>query len=216
MNMTSRASRKKHKPWFIGLTGGIATGKSTVSGILREMGAHVICADQVARSVVEPGTDALAEIVAHFGDDVLTADGCLDRAKLGALVFSDPAAREQLEHIVHPRIRESVTREAERVHAASPEQFVVYDAPLLIEASAHREVDRIIVVDVDPAIQIARLADREGMGREAAQARIDAQLGREERLGYADYVVDGSWPETQTRAYLEEVLMGLSRERERS
>lgn len=191
---------------LIGLTGGIASGKSTVSDLLRGLGAHVICADDLARRVVEPGSPALAEIVACFGEQYLDEAGRLDRARMGERVFSDPEARKQLEGILHPRIREAFLAEVARIRAREPDALIVYDVPLLIEAGAHREVDRVIVVAVDRDTQVARLIRRDGLSREQAERRIDAQITLEQRLRHADEVIDGAEAPERIRARLKRIL----------
>jgi dephospho-CoA kinase len=202
----SRSSRRAGGGILIGLTGGIASGKSTVSAILAGLGARVICADDLARKVVAPGTPALAEIAARFGAEYLTPEGTLDRDRLARLVFADADARRDLEAIVHPRIRDAFEAEVRRLRTDEPDAVVVYDAPLLIEAGAHKAVDKVIVVAVDEAVQVRRLMDRDGLSEAAARARIGAQMPLEERLGHADEIVDGTRPPARIRAQLTRVL----------
>jgi dephospho-CoA kinase len=220
MSTTSRGSKNKlGKPGvrvprhgaLLGLTGGIAAGKSTVAAVLTELGARVISADALAREVVAPGTPALAEIVARFGPRYVGADGRLDRERLGRLIFSDPEARRALEGIVHPRIREAFETELARIRAADPEAVVVYDAPLLIEAGADKAVDRVIVVAVDEATQVRRLMARDALTEPEARARLEAQLPLEERLKHADEVVDGTLPPARLKARLKAILAGARR-----
>lgn len=215
MSTTSRGSRNRPpKPGprspgrgaLLGLTGGIAAGKSTVAAVLTELGARVISADALARQVVAPGTRALAEIARTFGARFVGSDGRLDRKALGARVFADPEARRALEAIVHPRIREAFEAELARIRAEDPHAVVVYDAPLLIEAGAHRAVDRVIVVAVDEATQLKRLMARDALTLAEARARLAAQLPLEERLQYADEVVDGTLPPARLKARLKAVL----------
>lgn len=173
----------------VGLTGGVASGKSTVSRLLAERGAVVIDADVLAREVVAPGTDGLAEIVEAFGREVLTAEGDLDRPALGALVFGDTARRRVLEGIIHPRVR---ARAAE-IEAAAPEgSIVVHDIPLLVETGQAGDFDAVVVVDVPGEVQVRRMREHRGMGDGDARARIAAQAGREERLAAATYVIDNT------------------------
>ncbi|MDR7867920.1 MAG: dephospho-CoA kinase [Sporomusaceae bacterium] len=175
----------------IGLTGGIASGKSTVSRILRELGARVIDADAIAREVVEPGRPALAEIVAWLGGDILLADGSLNRAKLGELVFADSAARAALESITHPRI----TAAAKEALAAAEREgcaVAVLDVPLLYEAGWDRYVDEVWVVYVDAATQLSRLTARDSLTAPQAAARVAAQMSLEEKARRADIVIDNS------------------------
>jgi dephospho-CoA kinase len=172
----------------VGLTGGIASGKSTVAKLLASFGAILIDSDVLAREVVEPGTDGLREVVAAFGADVLAADGSLDRAKLGALVFNDATARRRLESIIHPRVR---ARASELAAAAPAAAVVVQDIPLLAETGQAGRFDAVVVVDAPEEVQLARLAER-GLSSEDAKARIAAQATREERRAIADHVIDNS------------------------
>lgn len=171
----------------IGLTGGIASGKSTVASELARLGAHVIDADVLAREVVAPGTEGFAAVVDRFGPTVLRPDGSLDRARLGRIVFSDAAARRDLEAIVHPAVRQ---RAAAIEAALSPDAIVVHVIPLLIETGQADDFDAVVVVDVPEAVQIDRLVTRDGLTPEAASARLAAQTSRENRLQAADYVLD--------------------------
>jgi len=169
-----------------GLTGGIGSGKSEVSGRLAARGAVVIDADKIAREVVEPGTPGLARVVARFGEEVLRPDGSLDRERLGAVVFADPDKLAALNAIVHPLVGERV---AELQHAADDAAIVVYDVPLLVENKLAPMYDVVIVVDAADEVRIARLAERRGMSEQDAKARIAAQASREERLAAADIVI---------------------------
>lgn len=173
----------------IGLTGGIASGKSAVAARLRQRGAPVIDADQLARQVVEPGQPALADIVARFGADVLTADGQLDRKKLGAIVFADPQARRDLERITHPRIA-AAGQAAIASAAAAGAPVVFYEAPLLVENGLHRAMNALVVVAVPAEVQVTRLRARDRSTEEEARARIAAQLPLEQKLAVATWVID--------------------------
>ena len=174
---------------LVGLTGGIASGKSAVADLLAAKGAVIIDADVLAREVVEPGTPGLAAVVQRFGTDVLTADGALDRATLGQVVFADPAARRDLEAIVHPAVRR---RAAELTAAADADAVVVQVIPLLVETGQTDAFDAVVVVDVDPDTQVARVMARNGLAEAEARQRLAAQAGRVERLVAADLVVDNS------------------------
>ena len=156
----------------VGLTGGVASGKSTVSAILAELGAVVIDADLLAREVVAPGTEGLAAVVEEFGPDVLGPDGGLDRPRLGALVFADPERRRALEAIIHPRVR---ARAAEIEAAAPAGAVVVHDIPLLAETGQAASFDAVVVVDVPAEVQVDRMVRIRGMSEEDARARIAAQ-----------------------------------------
>ena len=170
----------------IGLTGGIASGKSTVAELLAGHGAVVIDADRLAREVVEPGTEGLAAVEARFGREVLRADGSLDRAALGRLVFADAAARRDLEAIVHPAVR---ARAAELVAAVPPDSVVVMMIPLLVETGQADAFDLVVVVDVEPEVQLTRLHARDGLEETEALARVRAQADRATRLAAADVVI---------------------------
>lgn len=173
----------------IGLTGGIASGKSTVSAILTGLGAVVIDADRLAREVVAPGTPGLAQVVAAFGPEVLTATGEMDRPAVGAIVFADESRRRLLESIIHPRVRErSDALEA----AAAAGSLVVHDIPLLAESGLAAAFDAVIVVDVPVEVQLDRLTGLRGMTREDAEARVAAQATREQRRAVATYVIDNT------------------------
>jgi len=173
----------------VGLTGGIGSGKSLVGAMLAERGAVLIDADAIARQVVEPDTPGLTAIVDHFGPEVLTADGALDRGVLGAIVFADADERRVLESITHPLIRERVDA-AEG--AVAPDAIVVHDNPLLVEMGQYRNCDVVVVVDVPISVQIERLTTLRGMDEAAALSRVNAQLTRERRTAVADYVIDNS------------------------
>ena len=173
----------------VGLTGGIAAGKSEVSRRLAERGAVIIDADAVAREVVAPGTRGLAEITAAFGPGVLDAGGALDRGRLGEIVFADSALLGKLNAIVHPWVAERML-EIER--AAPPDAIVVHDVPLLAENRRAGDFDLVIVVDVPPELQLERLVTQRGMTPDQARARMAAQASREQRLAVADLVIDNS------------------------
>lgn len=191
----------------VGLTGGIASGKSTVAELLAERGALIIDADRLAREVVEPGTPALAAIAARFGPEIL-AGGQVDRAALGRLVFADPGARRDLEAIVHPAVR---ARAAELEAVAEPDAVVVHVIPLLVETGQQDAFDLVVVVDADPEIQFRRLANRNGFDRDQAAARIGAQAGREERLAAADVVIDNSGDRDRLAEQVDALWSRLSR-----
>lgn len=179
---------------LVGLTGGIASGKTAVADRLAARGAVIVDADLLAREVVAVGTPGLAAVAERFGPTVLTVprDGApaeLDRAALGAIVFADPDARRDLEAIVHPLVRD---RAAELTRAAPPDAVVVQVIPLLVETGQAGVFDLVVVVDVDPGVQLSRLIERNGLTPEQAMARIEAQASRAQRLAVADRVVDNS------------------------
>jgi dephospho-CoA kinase len=176
-------------PLRIGLTGGIASGKSTVSAMLAELGAVVIDADALAREVVQRGTPGLDAVVAEFGTTLLTPEGDLDRAAMGSLVFGDAAARKRLEAIVHPLV---IERMAALEAAAADDDLVVHDIPLLAEGGRADTFDAVIVVDCPSELQVARMMSDRGWTREDAESRIAAQATREERLAIATHVIDNT------------------------
>ena len=176
--------------YLIGLTGGIASGKSTVAKRLAEHGAVVIDADQLARAAVAPGTDALARIEEIFGADVIAADGSLNRAGLGAIVFGNPAALSVLNKVVHPAVRTLSSAAIAAVERTDPHAVVVYDVPLLVEASVGHPFDLIVVVHADADTRVRRMVELRGMPETDARSRISAQAGDADRLAVADVVID--------------------------
>jgi len=184
--------------YLIGLTGGIASGKSTVARRLVEHGAVHIDADELARRVVEPGTPGLAAIVETFGPGVLRRDGGLDRQKLGEIVFGDDAARAKLNAIVHPAVRELSSKLFAKAERENPDAVVVYDVPLLVEASVDHPFDLIVVTNAPRRTQVKRLVEERGFDPLQAQARVDAQVDNTKRIEIADVVIDtdGSMAET--------------------
>jgi dephospho-CoA kinase len=173
---------------LVGLTGGIASGKSTVAGFLGELGVAVIDADALAREVVQPGSAGLAEVVATFGDSVLAPDGQLDREKLGAIVFADSAARTKLNAIMHPRIGQlSAERILQQMQTVTP--YVVYEAALLVETGAHKGMQALVVVAASAQTQAARGSSRDGVPLPTVQARIAAQLPLADKIAVADHVI---------------------------
>jgi dephospho-CoA kinase len=179
---------------MIGLTGGIGAGKSAVAARLAELGATVIDSDRLAREVVEPGTEGLAQVVEAFGPEILDANGALDRAALARRVFGDDEARKRLEGIVHPLVRD---RAAELTAAAPPDAVIVNDVPLLVEAGLARLYDKVVVVLASEETRLARLTMQRGMSIEDARARIAAQATDEQRRAVADVVIvnDGTLDE---------------------
>jgi dephospho-CoA kinase len=182
----------------VGLTGGIASGKSLVAAELAARGAVVIDADVLAREVVEPGTEGLAAVVERFGEGVLES-GQLNRVRLGQIVFADPEARRDLERIVHPAVR---ARAAELERSAPLDAVVVHVIPLLVETGQQERFDVVAVVDVDPEIQLARLVARDGLNEADARARLAAQASREERRAVADIVIDNGGTVTDLKTQI--------------
>ena len=182
---------------IVGLTGGIATGKSLVAGELKRCGAAVIDADRISREVVEPGKPAYNDIVKEFGPGIIQPDGTVDRKALGNIVFCDPVALDRLNSITHPRIRERIREEAGRLSAGG-DAIVVLDIALLIEMGVRYEVEKIIVVYCDDEQQVQRLMERDNLTRVEAQKRLSCQMDIKEKLKYADYVIDNSGPMDKT------------------
>jgi dephospho-CoA kinase len=193
---------------LVGLTGGLATGKSTVSEILRGLGCVVLDADVLARDVVEPGQPALAAIAQEFGRDVLQSDGTLDRKRLGAIVFADPGRRKRLEAITHPAIRDRFQARLAELEAEGFEGIVVWDAPVMIETGGHKAMDRLVVVVADAATQRARARTRDGDPADA-ERKIANQMPLADKARLADHVIDNSGDRATTEARTREVHAAL-------
>lgn len=194
---------------LVGLTGGIASGKSLVSALFQELGALVIDADRLAREIVEPGRPAYREIVEAFGREILEPEGRVDRKRLGAEVFADPEKRRRLEEITHPRIQALRQARLEALADQGYDGIVIQDAALLIEVGAHQAVDRVVVVYVDEATQIKRLVVRDGLSEAEARQRIQSQMPLEEKARLADYVVDNRGTPEETRRQVEAIYRAL-------
>jgi dephospho-CoA kinase len=194
---------------LVGLTGGIATGKSTVSRMFQDRGCVLIDADVLAREVVEPGEPALAAIAAEFGPGVLQADGALDRKKLGAVVFADPARRKRLEAITHPAIRARFARRLQHLMEAGFAGVVIFDAPVMIESGNYKTMDRLVVVATDEATQLARLMARDGIGGDEAGRKMASQMPVAEKAKLADYVIENSGDRAATEAQVHRVHAAL-------
>jgi dephospho-CoA kinase len=192
---------------LVGLTGGIATGKSTVSEIFRRLGCVVIDADQLAREVVAPGEPALAAVAREFGD-VLAPDGTLDRKKLATIVFGDPARRRRLEGVLHPAIRARFDARLEALARDGFDGIVLFDAPVMIESGGYRHMDRLVVVATDEATQRARLVARDADAADG-ERRIASQMPLTEKVKLADYVIDNSGDRAATEARTREVHAAL-------
>jgi len=184
----------------VGLTGGIATGKTTVAGILKELGAAIINADEIAREVVQPGSPVLEEVVRAFGPGYLDREGSLDRRKLGQRVFGDPEALEKLNSIVHPYLRMEICRRIEQIGGESPLQPIVLEAAVLFEMGADSLVDLVLVTHCSREVQLARLLEGGRMTQAEAEQRINSQMAGEEFVRRADALVDtGGSPAETTR-----------------
>ena len=195
---------------ILGLTGGIASGKSSVADFFVECGALLVSADLLAREVVNPGSPTLAKLAEVFGDDVLTPAGVLNREALAQRVFADPVARRQLESITHPAIAHLADCRLASLKAA-PHDLIVYEAPLLFEAGAESRVDLVLVVVIDPATQLARLQQRDRLSAEEAGQRINSQWPQADKVQKADFVIDNSGPLVQTRAMVDALYDYLTR-----
>ncbi len=193
----------------VALTGGIATGKSHVLTRIAAAGVPAIDADVLAREVVRPGTDALDAVASHFGTDILTSTGELDRRKLGAIVFADPQARRDLEAIVHPAVYRAIQERFARLAADDTHPFAVADIPLLYETGRAAEFDRVIVTHCPEAVQLTRLRARDHLSEEDARRRLAAQLPLAEKVARAHYAVDTSGTFDETNRQVDRVLREL-------
>ncbi len=194
---------------LVGLTGGVATGKSTVANMFKQCGAAVIDADLLARQVVEPGKPAWREIVQLFGKTVLNQDRFLDRQALGNIVFRNPKKRRQLERIIHPRVAREQQRLVRRIAKREPRSVVLYEVPLLFEAGVDKRVDKIIVVSADRETQIARLKKRNGLSRAEALRRIHSQMPLAKKIRQADHVLNGTLPRPSLRKQVDQLFKSL-------
>ena len=193
---------------IVALTGGVAAGKSTVTEVLSSLGAHIIDADVLARKAVEPDTPAFEQIVARFGPVVVDESGGLDRSALGDIVFRDPQAREALNAIVHPQVKNLYDQAlADALH--NPGRVTVYAVPLLAEARSTTEFDAVVVVDAPAETRVARLREHRGLTEEQARSRVDAQVSDDERVALADSVVDASGDLAQTQRAARELYEEL-------
>lgn len=187
----------------VGLTGGIACGKTSVAEMFEQLGCRVFYADRVAHQLSEPGQPAYDEIVREFGEGVLDAQKRVDRARLGAIVFADPARLGRLNQILHPRVAELLDGELKRLETAQPDAIAIVEAALLIESGYYRRLDKLVVAWCRPELQVARVRERFGLSAEAARQRIAAQMADEERRRYADYEIETSGSKEETRGQVE-------------
>ncbi len=197
---------------LLGVTGGIASGKSTVSKMLSELGSPLIDFDLIARQVVEPGTPGLAKIVDYFGRQVLAEDGSLDRRKLSDIVFGDMEKRKKLESFTHPSIYEEFFKQADEIAAEGSAAIIQVAVPLLIELNLQHLFDKILVVHVPADVQVERLAARDGITQEAAANILKAQLPIDEKLQFADFVIDNTKDLAYTRNQVEDVWESICKE----
>jgi dephospho-CoA kinase len=196
---------------IVGLTGGVASGKTTVSQILREEGAYLIDADRIARELVRPHTPAWNELTKVFGKEILQEDGSIHRKRLAAKVFSNPEQRNFLNQILHPRIKAEMNKRVQEIGEKDPNAIIVIDAALLIELGDHREMDKVIVVSSTEKQQIERLKKRDGVDQEEAQKVLLSQMPLDQKVKVADFVIcnKGSFEETKRR--VKEVFQELKR-----
>jgi dephospho-CoA kinase len=210
---TRRASDRigggRHPVLMVGLTGGIGTGKSTVDGMLREMGAPVLDADGLVREMLGPGGAAVSPVLAHFGPEVADDAGGIDRQTLGRLVFHDEPARRQLESIVHPLVLGESEQRLTEMAGGRGVELVVYDAALLVETGRYRRFDRLVVVTCHLEVRLQRLMDRDNLTADEAGIRLRTQIPIEKKVALADYVIDNSGLWHETRKQVEQVYRAL-------
>jgi len=196
---------------IIGLTGGVASGKTAVSGVLKEEGAYIIDADQIARELVQPHQPAWNELVRTFGEEILQEDRSIDRKKLADRVFADPNQRKLLDQILHPLITEEMDRRTKEIGQKNPQAIVVIDAPLLIEVGYHRQVDKVMVVTSTQAQQVERLKGRDGISFEEALRILSSQMPIEEKVKLADFVIRNEGSLAEVRKRTKEVFRELKK-----
>lgn len=200
---------KRYNPLVIGLTGGVAAGKSLVAAEFVRLGAYLIDADVVAREVVVKGSPAYQEIVHEFGTGVLLADGAVDRKTLGRIIFADPERRSALNRITHPRIRSRISELTDEYRRAADRPFILIDAALLIENGLYKTLDKVIVVDAPQIMLIERMSRRDGLTEAEATARLAAQMPLDEKRQYADYVIDNGGTKEETLEAVDRVYAEL-------
>lgn len=180
------------KNLILGITGNIASGKSTIAGVFAKLGAALVDADLLAREVVVPGSPVLRQLSDRFGAGILLGNGELDRERLGQIIFTDSSAREELNAIIHPAIARLAVERLRQLQTTPGIPLVVYEAPLLFEAGAEGRVDQVLVVKIDPEVQLQRLMARDNLDEAAAEQRLTAQMSQQEKLARADHVIDNS------------------------
>jgi len=200
---------------IVGLTGGIASGKSLVAGVFQNLGAHIIDADRIVHDLLEPDQQAWEEVVEHFGDELLHPDKSIDRRKLGEVVFNDSEKRLWLNSCLHPKVFEAYRAQVKRISTHEPDSIVVFDAALLIESGFHRNMDRTVVVYADEDQQRLRLMERNNLTGEQAVARIRSQMPLSEKKEFADYIINNTGSREKTERDAHEIFMKLKREAER-
>ncbi|MBS1242515.1 MAG: dephospho-CoA kinase [Nitrospirae bacterium] len=197
---------------IVGLTGGIASGKSLVTRVLRDLGAHIIDADKIVHDLLAPGQDACREVVGHFGKGIQLPDGSIDRRKLGDIIFNHPEERAWLNQCIHPRVFEAYNHQVRHLSERQPDAIVIMDAALLIETGYHKHMDRLIVVYADQKAQMKRLMERDRFTLEQAMARISSQMPLDEKRKYADFVIENTGTREATEQQTREVFAKLKAE----
>ena len=196
---------------LVGLTGGIASGKSLVAKVLKDLGAHIIDADKIVHELLEPGQQAWKEVLAYFGIGIQLPGGTIDRRKLGEVVFSDPRKREWLNCCLHPKVFEVYTTQVRHLSARQPDAIVVFDAALLIETGYHKKMDKVIVVYADEEHQLKRLLERDRFTHDQAMARIRSQMPLGEKRPHADYVIENTGNRKETERQTREIFERLKK-----
>jgi dephospho-CoA kinase len=197
---------------IVGLTGGIASGKSLVTRVLRDLGAHIIDADKIVHELLGPDQDACREVVGHFGDKIRLPDGSIDRRKLGDIIFNHPEERAWLNQCIHPRVFKAYQTQVHYLRERQPDAIVIMDAALLIETGYHKHMDRLIVVYADQKDQVTRLRERDRFTMEQAIARISSQMPLNEKRKYADYVIENTGTREETELQAQEIFKKLKTE----
>ena len=197
---------------IVGLTGGIASGKSLVTRVLRDLGAHIIDADKIVHDLLAPGQDACREVVGHFGKGIQLPDGSIDRRKLGDIIINHPEERAWLNQCIHPRVFEAYNHQVRHLSERQPDAIVIMDAALLIETGYHKHMDRLIVVYADQKAQMKRLMERDRFTLEQAMARISSQMPLDEKRKYADFVIENTGTREATEQQTREVFAKLKAE----
>jgi dephospho-CoA kinase len=201
---------------IVGLTGGIASGKSLVARVFKDLGAHVIDADRIVHELLEPGQQAWQEVLAFFGGEIALPDRSIDRRKLGEIVFSDPAKRAWLNRCLHPKVFEVYTTQVKHLGERQPDAVVVFDAALLIETGYHKKMDKVVVVYSEEEQQLKRLMERDRLSPERAMTRIRSQMPLGEKRTHADYVIDNRGTRKETERQAGEVFLKLKQQARRT
>ncbi|HXY54979.1 MAG TPA: dephospho-CoA kinase [Nitrospirota bacterium] len=199
---------------IVGLTGGIASGKSIVAKVFQGLGAHIIDADKIVHALLEPGQQAWEEVIEYFGPEILFTDKTIDRRKLGEIVFNDAEKRTWLNRCLHPKVFEAYTASVRNLCTRAPDALVVFDAALLIETGYHKKMDRLVVVYADEEQQVERLTSRDRFSREQALTRVRSQMPLSEKRKHADYVIENTGTREETERQAREVFQKLKREAE--